>query len=372
MLPVVATWAALIALSIFITGLFEWFRLPAALMLGPLVSAIVVVQGGGKVRMPRFGMNMAQATIGCMIARSFNIQIVDAFLAGWPLLIGLVLAIVGVAALLGWIISRLGIMQGTTAIWGVLPGAAPVMILMAEAYGADAQLVAFMQYFRVVLIAVTTSAVARYWTHSAGAAAHAVDLFPPLHWAAFWPTLVVMSISLLAALRPRVPAGVLLAAMTIGGVVHISGYAALELPPWLLTAGYAVLGWTTGSRFSKDVLAAAARALPQVLGSILALMAFAAGMAFVLVRAVGVDPLTAYLATSPGGLDSISIIAASTRVDTSFVMVLQTVRFVLIIAIGSRLSRFVAGLVDRSGKVLPKEARVAVQRGREADVGDLD
>jgi len=43
------------------------------------------------------------------------------------------------------------------------------------------------------------------------------------------------------------------------------------------------------------------------------------------------------VATSPGGLDSVAIIAASTRVDVPFVMALQTVRFVLILLLGPAL-----------------------------------
>ena len=35
----------------------------------------------------------------------------------------------------GWAMSRFGIILGTTAVWGMLPGAATVMMLMAEAFG---------------------------------------------------------------------------------------------------------------------------------------------------------------------------------------------------------------------------------------------
>ena len=49
-------------------------------------------------------------------------------------------------------------------------------------------------------------------------------------------------------------------------------------------------------------------------------------------RTLGIDPLTAYLATSPGGMDSVAIIAAaSDRVDISFVMALQTARFLIVL-----------------------------------------
>jgi hypothetical protein len=47
-------------------------------------------------------------------------------------------------------------------------------------------------------------------------------------------------------------------------------------------------------------------------------------------RLAHVDALTAYLATSPGGLDSVAIIAASTpRVDLPFVLALQSVRLLV-------------------------------------------
>ncbi|MCG5475086.1 MAG: AbrB family transcriptional regulator, partial [Sinorhizobium fredii] len=59
----------------------------------------------------------------------------------------------------------------------------------------------------------------------------------------------------------------------------------------------------------------------------------------------GIDPLTAYLATSPGGLDSIAVIAASSDVDLPFVMALQTARLLIITLIGPVLARFVADRV---------------------------
>ena len=55
----------------------------------------------------------------------------------------------------------------------------------------------------------------------------------------------------------------------------------------------------------------------------------------------GVDPLTAYLATSPGGSDSIAIITASSNVDVSFVMAMQTVRMIAVLFLGPVLTRYI-------------------------------
>ena len=78
----------------------------------------------------------------------------------------------------------------------------------------------------------------------------------------------------------------------------------IELPPWLLATSYAFLGWNIGMGFTRDILAHAVRVLPQTIFAIIALMLICGGLGFVLVETVGIDPLTAYLATSPGGMDS--------------------------------------------------------------------
>ncbi len=366
-------WATLVALSIVAATIFEWLRLPAARMLGPMVAGIILESCGGSVRIPRSLMNFAQAVIGCLIARSFTPETFAAFGKQWPLFLGVVAMILIASTTLGFAISELRIMQGTTAIWGLLPGAASVMILMADAFGADVGLVAFMQYLRVVFVAITASLIARFWVHIPAGASQSMDWFPPVAWLPFGGTLLIIAVSFLATFFPRIPAGVLIAAMLIGGVLHTGGYAVIELPPWLLAIGYAFLGWRTGLYFTRDVLAAAARALPQCVLSIVSIILFCAGMAALLVRILGIDPFTAYLATSPGGMDSVAIIAASTKVDMPFVMVLQSVRFLLILIAGPPLSRLVAGLASGvEGQPPDRVSREAGRRGAEDDIGDLD
>ena len=75
--------------------------------------------------------------------------------------------------------------------------------------------------------------------------------------------------------------------------------------------------------------------LPRMMACILTMIVLCGGVAWLMVLAIGVDPLTAYLATSPGGSDSVAIIAASSNVDVSFVMAMQTVRMIAVLFIGA-------------------------------------
>jgi membrane AbrB-like protein len=72
-----------------------------------------------------------------------------------------------------------------------------------------------------------------------------------------------------------------------------------------------------------------------------------AGLAALLVAFAGIDPLTAYLATSPGGIDSIAIIGMAGGADMPFVMAMQTARFLVVMATGAWIARLVASAVGR-------------------------
>jgi membrane AbrB-like protein len=217
------------------------------------------------------------------------------------------------------------------------------MVVMAEAYGADTQLVAFMQYLRVVVVAASAAIVARVagvdTTHAAGVATQAAAWFPPIHWVPLLETIALCVLGAFLGIRLRIQAGALLVPMAAAILFTRFGWMTIELPRWLLSLVYAVLGWRIGLGFTRPLLLHAARVLPRVLACTLALVVFCAGLGGLLVVLVGVDPLTAYLATSPGGADSVAIIASATQVDASFVMAMQMARLLAVLLLAPVMTR---------------------------------
>ncbi len=362
-LPSAGRWAELLAGSLLVGGIPEWIKLPAALMLGPLAVAVVMQMSGGAVKVPRPLTAAAQAIIGCLVAQFITPAIISGFARQWPVFVGVVALSVAASAAIGWAMSRFRIIPGSTAIWGMLPGAAMVMMVMAEAYGADFRLVAFMQYVRGVLVAAAASLVALMFVHGGGGRFTA-GLFPPIDLPNLTTTAAIALVGGALGLATRIPAGVLLGPLALGAALNVLGWVRIELPPVVLVASYAIIGWNTGLRFTRDVLAAAARALPQSVGATILLMAFCGLLAWLLVVLLHVDPLTAYLATSPGGVDAAAIIAASTHLDTPFVMALQMVRMIMLLIIGPPVARWVAATVDQ----IPPDLEPAGP----PDLGDVD
>jgi len=234
------------------------------------------------------------------------------------------------------------VLPGTTAIWGTTPGAATAMVLMAESWGADTRLVAFMQYMRVILVALAAALLAHFWLHLNSVARPLPNLLAPVDWTALAQTLAVLALAAFIGLRLRVHAGALLLPALAAIALRLGGWLHIELPQWLLMAGYALIGWSIGLRFTREALRYALRALLPILASIILLILICGALSWLLARAAGVDLLTAYLAMSPGGMDTVAIIAASSAVDVPFVMALQAVRLLAVMAFGPRLARFVA------------------------------
>jgi uncharacterized protein len=336
-------WAVLVAASAPLAALLEFIGLPAAWLLGPMMAGILVGSNGGTIRAPRLPVFAAQAIVGCLVARAITGEIVLRFLKDWPLFLSIITSIVAASAALGWLLTRCKVLPGTTAVWGTAPGGASVMMLMAGAFGADARLVALMQYLRVVLVAAVASAVARQWLDAPIAAAvpstHSV---PAMHWWDFVLTLMIAGVGAAVGFGLKIPAGGLLVPMLMSAALEGLSLVTITLPQWLLAMSYAFLGWSVGLGFTRDILIHASRVLPQILLAICAVIGICAAFAFVLVKAAGIDPMTAYLATCPGGVDSIAIIGASSHADLSFVMTLQSLRLLVVLIAGPAMARFIA------------------------------
>ena len=340
-----AQWAALLAGSVLLLLALEAVHLPAALLLGPMLAGIAISAAGASLRVPNGFYLAAQALVGAMIARSLPLSHLGNILSEWPVLLFGVGSTLLAAAGIGWLLTRWRVLPGTTAIWGSSPGAASTMVVMAEAFGADVRLVAFMQYLRVMCVAGTASLIASLVMAHGGHKPAAINWFPAFDGVGFAVTLALMLGSGFAAHRLKIPAGGFIVPMVVAGLMNNLVHYPVVLPPWLLALSYAVFGWSIGLRFTRAILLYAMRALPRLLLAIVVLITLCAGFGSILSHLAGVDPLTAYLATSPGGADSVAIIAASSKVDMPFVMTMQMVRFLAVTVTGPALARFLAAKV---------------------------
>jgi membrane AbrB-like protein len=274
------------------------------------------------------------------MAHSLQPQHLGTVVQSWPVFLGATLLLIAASTGLGWWLTRRQVMPGTTALWGMAPGAATAMVVMSESFGADVRLVAFMQYTRVVVVTLVAALVTR-------AVVGPPDSASAIPW---WPPTAPQALALTAALcwaaalaqRLNLAGGSMVLPLVAAALVQGLWGWTPALPPALMALAYAAIGWSVGLRFTRGIALHALRALPQVLLSIALLMGVGLATGTALVLTTGLDALSAFLATCPGGADSMAVIAATSAVDTGFVMAMQLARFLVVLVAGPAVTRRVA------------------------------
>lgn len=338
----IGLWAALFFLSLLLAVVFHWAAVPAAAMLGPMLAGVLFALRGAELAVPHWAFAAAQAILGCLVAVSVTPTTLAALAQSWPVMLLVIVMVIGFGALTGLGLTWFGTLPGTTAAWGSSPGGAAAMTAMAASFGADIRMVAFMQYLRVFIVVITASGVSRLLL------GHAIDA-PATGWS---PDLDAPLVSLIQTLALaaggvilgrvlRIPAGAVLLPMLAGVALNTTGLMTITLPPVVLWCSYACLGWYIGLRFTPETVRYALRAVPQLLLSVGALMALSGAAAWMLHAWAGVDALSAYLATSPGGLDSVVVIAVGSGCDVPFILSLQTLRLFAVILLWPFVARFI-------------------------------
>jgi membrane AbrB-like protein len=194
-------------------------------------------------------------------------------------------------------------------------------------------------------VVLTASAVSHYVLGTGESAPLSAPL-PSLHVdPALWPQLLItLAVAVLGATLGvwlHVPAGAMLVPMLVGSLLHSFDLASIYQPFWLQSIASLLMGWYVGLGFNRALLVSAFRLLPRLLLSAVLLIAMCAFFAWLLVLVVHTDPLTAYLSTSPGGLDSVVLIAMGSAANVPFVVAVQTLRLFVVILLGPAIARLI-------------------------------
>ena len=339
------SWVLLLIVSMPACWLLKSQGFPAAYLVGAMLCAIAFCLSGIRLVLPRTLFLSAQSLIGCSVANTITATIIATIYSEWVVMSLIVGSTIVAGGLLGWMLVRCRILPGTTAAWGSSPGGAAAMVAMAEAYGADARLVALMQYLRVLAVVLTASTVSHYLMENVPPAAILATSSDKILLTGSWlPAVLSLAVAAIGGFfghRLRIPAGALLVPLVLGSVVHSSEVVQMSQPFWFQAFASVLLGWYIGLGFSRSLLVSAFRMLPRLLLSTVLLILLCGLSAWSMVLILGTQPLTAYLATSPGGLDSVVLIAMGSEADVPFVVAVQTLRLFSVILIGPSIARLI-------------------------------
>jgi len=332
-------WLLLLATAGSAGWLLKHLGFPAAHFLGPMLVAIAFGVSGTTIRLPGIAFKLGQGGVGLLVAHSLSAAVLVSLAQAWPVMLLATVLTVLLSVLVGLLLVRYCDLPGSTAAWGTSPGAASAMVAMAEEYGADSRIVATMQYVRVVCVVLMGTIVSHLLgVEGSGTAVHTAAIgLDGSSLLSFAGTLGVLVIGV--ALGSRLPAGALLCPLLLGAMLQLGGLVQISLPDWLLGLAYGAIGCYVGLRFDRATVRYVMGRLPALILSSLALIGMCALSALFIAWMLGKDFLSVYLATSPGGLDSMAIIAVDTHADVGLVLAMQTLRLFGVILTGPFLAR---------------------------------
>lgn len=324
-------WLALLGLAgLFALGL-GLVKFPAAPLLGALVAGIVFGAFGSALRIPRPVYLLAQGAAGVFIASAMSPDIFSDVLQGWPMLLVMTLLTLCAAFAIGWTLQRITGIEAEIAVYGSLPGMSGAMVVIATERGADARIVALMQYVRLAGVIVSVALLANLLPASP---------LPSLRVPGETTVLsqivaIAIAASALVAARLRaLPAAGMLIPMLVAAAIEASGWMHLALPVPVITATFGVIGLEVGLKFTRRVLGHVVRLIPAVLVSTALLIVTSAGFALLLCALTDLDLKTAFLATAPGSIETVALVAFATKANVAAVLAFQTVRMFTVVLFG--------------------------------------
>jgi membrane AbrB-like protein len=337
--------ALLLLTAVLLALAFQTAHLPAAWLFGPLVaSALFAVADWQAVEFPRPVYLIAQTVIGTALGAGFSPATLLTLPTHFTIFAFAVVFILLTSLLNGWILTRHTRLDVATAFLGTMPGGAGEMAAMSESLRADSRLVVIMQYTRLLLILASLALITPFLNHHSSSSqmpGAVTNTFLPTDFA--WWKIGALSflafLGWLTGMWTRIPAGTFLVPTLIYFLLEISGIQLGRWPWPVFATAYLLMGLQIGGRFRSSTLGAIKEMLLPVCGTTLLLLAGSFLLAWILTREMGLDPVSAYLAATPGGLDSVAAVATELQGDTAIILTVHLVRLLCVLIAGPWLVR---------------------------------
>ncbi|MBL4938225.1 AbrB family transcriptional regulator [Clostridium sp. YIM B02515] len=340
-------------------------KVPAGAMVGSMIFTAAFNIATGRVFMPQDVKVVTQIAAGAFIGAGITRKdVVDLKFVIKPAVL-MVLSMILLDLLMGYIMYKVTGVDLTTCLFASAPGGIVDMSLISSDMGADTSKVAILQMIRLLIVFIVlppmmkmihsklykdeilnTAREEAVCTDSAKA-----DKFIENRKKLSKDRTINLLITLLTALifgfigfELKIPAGAMTFAMIAAGTLNIftgRGYMPLNLR----RATQVFAGILIGGRMTyTDVIALKSVIVPAIIMLVgIIFVNFCIG--FFISRIGGIEIVTALLASAPGGVSDMALIAKDLGGDAPKVAIMQLARYVCIIAFFPVIIKYISLII---------------------------
>lgn len=331
-------------------------------MIGTLMTAAFIAlrrpalfqrKGKNTLRIHSRWLLLGQFILGIELGQKMNMKVLHIFAENWlPVSFMLVFSIL-LAMLSGFVLWKLSKTDMLTGFVGTAPGGLSAMPGIAQEVGANTAVVSLVQTIRVLMVVLTIPFTVFYLNTKsqsdvvvAQGSAFSSGVFTISNIS--WTAALILGAWLMSRLAVRLhfPAPWLIGSM-LGVAALQVGAGALTghdfIPYWPAQANIAsqvFLGATIGSKMNKQMFVGLKNTLIVAVVSSAGLIAATVLSSIAIAEITGISVITAILAFSPGGIAEMATTAVTLHEDSTFVVAVQVVRIILVIAMLPPFFRF--------------------------------
>ena len=308
----------------------DYFNIPLAWMLGPMIITSIAALTGLKVKMPKLALSSILIILGIHIGNYIDQNLFNQMINWvWTSMIMLIYIIVSILIVSKYLQKYADYGQ-KASIFSAAPGALGPLLILAENEKTDLSQVATSHLIRLIIIITIIPIII---VNNTITETLMVDDFNYMSQNHFNLVMLIFTsiIFILIFDKIKVPAALLCGTLFASGLLQMTDVATYKLPDTSVNFCLLILGASVGCKFAekkfKDIANNSLHSLVATI--ILVLLGFIA--AYVATFFVDTNILTLILSFSPGGIYEVAVIAIAFDLEPDFVAFHHIMRLLFIL-----------------------------------------
>ncbi len=308
----------------------DYFNIPLAWMIGPMIATSIAALSGLKIVMPKLALSSILIILGLHIGNYIDQSLFNQMLDWiWTTLIMLIYIIVSIFIVSKYLQKFSGY-QEKASIFSAAPGALGPLIILAEYEKSDLSQVATSHLIRLIIIITVFPLIIVTSSDQESLNISKFDYMNQNHLDLLW--LFLSSLFLIFVFsKLRVPAALLSGTLVASGILQVTEIASYKLPDPTINFCLLILGASVGCRFANKTLSEVANNSLHSLVATAILVILGLFAAFIANFFVENNLLTLILAFCPGGIYEVAVIAIAFDLEPDFVAFHHIIRLLFIL-----------------------------------------
>ena len=308
----------------------EYFNIPLAWFLGPMIVTSVAALSGLKVIMPKIALSFILIILGLHIGNYIDENLFNQMINWiWTSVIMLIYIIICILIVAKYLQKFSGYSK-KASIFSAAPGALGPLMILAENEKTDLSQVATSHLIRLIIIITVIPFIIVSNTSSEILILDKFNYLDQNH--VHLVLLLIASFFFIFIFEKiKIPAALLSGTLFASGLLQITDIATYKLPDETINFCLLILGSSVGCRFAKKTVKEIANnSLHSIVATtILVLLGLVA--AYVATFFVDTNILTLILSFCPGGIYEVAVIAIAFDLDPDFVAFHHIIRLLFIL-----------------------------------------